>query len=147
MGRYAWWVARFLGIDAGPFRLAVPLSSVRQIVDMGGALSAPAAANEAAHEAPFISLATLLGVAPSSTSSSSRPAAFRIDGVDGVITCCGLRGVIDASEPRPLPQTVACRFPGLLRGTIIDDDALALVVDAAVLAGLIEAAERPSGGS
>jgi hypothetical protein len=141
-------VARFLGIDAGPFRLAVPLSSVRQIVDMGGALSAPAAANEAAaNEAPFISLATLLGVAPSLTSSSSRPAAFRIDGVDGVVTCCGLRGVIDASEPRPLPQTVACRFPGLLRGTIIDDDALALVVDAAVLAGLIEAAERPAGGS
>ncbi len=146
-------MARFLGIDAGPFRLAVPLSSVRQIVDMGGALSAPAAANEAAaneaatNEAPFISLATLLGVAPSSTSSSSRPAAFRIDGVDGVVTCCGLRGVIDASEPRPLPQTVACRFPGLLRGTIIDDDALALVVDAAVLAGLIEAAERPAGGS
>ncbi len=130
-------MVRFLGIDAGPFRLALPLSSVRQILDVGG----PQGELEAtAREGAVVSLASLLKTTP----SSPRPAALLIDGAEVVVTCCGLRGVLDAAEPRPLPRTVACRFPGLWRGTILERDALTLVVDPAVLSGLIEATLPPS---
>ncbi len=55
-----------------------------------------------------------------------------------VLTCCGLRGVIDAPAPRPLPRTVACRWPRLLRSTILHEGELILAIDARVLMGLVE---------
>ncbi|MDP2339670.1 MAG: hypothetical protein Q8O67_01825 [Deltaproteobacteria bacterium] len=125
---------RYLGVDAGPFRLALPLGSVRQILDVGqgDATLDPRALGVMPH-----SLAELLGEAPTST----RPAVLLFDGTDDpvVLTCCRLRGVVDAPRPRPLPQTVACRWPGLLQGTVDGDDGLILVLDSRVLMGLVEA--------
>ena len=125
---------RYLGVDAGPFRLALPLGSVRQILDVGAgdAVLDPRALGVMPH-----SLAELLGALPTST----RPAVLLFDGTDDpvVLTCCKLRGVIDAPSPRALPQTVACQWPGLLQGTLDDDEGLILVLDARVLMGLVEA--------
>jgi hypothetical protein len=130
---------RYLGFDAGPFRLAAPLSAVRQILDD------TTAATRHARD-----LAEVLGAgAPSSPSSASgTPTAATAGAVlvfdaddDAVpLRCSTLRGVIDAPAPAPLPQTVACRWPGLLLGTIEDDGALTLVLDPRVLIGLCEAA-------
>lgn len=124
---------RSLGVDAGPFRLALPLSSVRQILDVGVG-DAPLDPRSLGVEP--IALATLLGASPTST----RPAVLLFDGTDApvVLTCCRLRGVIDSPPPRPLPRTVACRWPGLLRGTLMYDGALTLALDARVLMGLVE---------
>ncbi len=127
---------RYLGANAGPFRLALPLSSVRQILDIG------------AGETPLdpralgvrpISLAKLLGAAP----TSSRPAVLLFDGTSDpvVLTCCSLAGVIDAQAPTPLPRTVAVRWPGLLQGTLMLDDGVRLAIDARVLMGLVEQAD------
>lgn len=142
---------RYLGADAGPFRLALPLSSVRQILDVG---AGDASLDPRALGVEPISLATLLGAEPTST----RPAILLFDGTAEpvVLTCCRLRGVIDAPAPRPLPRTVACRWPGLLRGTLDGGDSvgglggpgalggLILAIDARVLMGLVEgAADRP----
>jgi hypothetical protein len=126
-------VERSLGVDAGPYRLALPLSSVRQILDVGAG-DAPLDPRSLGVEP--IALATLLGATPTST----RPAVLLFDGTADpvVLTCCGLRGVIDAPPPRPLPRTVACRWPGLLRGTIVHQGELTLAVDARVLMGLVE---------
>jgi hypothetical protein len=126
-------VERNLGVDAGPYRLALPLSSVRQILDVGAG-DAPLDPRSLGVEP--ISLATLLGAAP----TSSRPAVLLFDGTAApvVLTCCGLRGVIDAPAPRALPRTVACRWPGLLRGTILHLGELTLAIDARVLMGLVE---------
>lgn len=130
---------RFLGVVAGPFQLALPLSSVRQILDVGGGDTVldPRALGVTPH-----ALSELLGEAPSST----KPAVLLFDSIGGgnndpvVLTCCALKGVIDAPAPKPLPQTVACRWPGLLRGTLDDgNDGLILVLDSRVLMGLVEA--------
>ncbi len=125
---------RYFGVDAGPFRLALPLASVRQILDVGAgdAVLDPRALGVMPH-----SLAELLGEAPTST----RPAVLLFDGTDDpvVLTCCRLRGVIDSAPPRPLPETVVCAWPGLLQGTLDVDGGLVLVLDARVLMGLVEA--------
>lgn len=128
---------RYLGADAGPFRLALPLSSVRQILDVGGG---DAPLDPRSLGVTPISLAELLGAKPTST----KPAVLLFDGTADpvVLTCCGLRGVIDAAAPQPLPQTVACRWPGLLRGTVDDGGGLCLALDARVLMGLVESLGR-----
>jgi hypothetical protein len=118
---------RYLGFDAGPFRLAAPLTAVRQIVEVGVAVEGTPRVR---------SVAEVLGEAP-----RGRPQALlAFDAVDGLVLlgCCALRGVIDAPPPTPLPRTVACRWPGLLAGTINEDGALTLVVDPYVLSGLLE---------
>jgi hypothetical protein len=131
---------RYLGVGAGPFRLALPLETVRQILDVGGA-QAVAPADPRALGVEPISLARLLGAAP----SALRPALLLFDGHTGpaLLSTCLLGGVIDADEPpRPLPRTVACRWPGLIRGVIEDDVdhlGLRLVLDPRVLMGLVEA--------
>ncbi len=122
---------RFLLATAGPFRLALPLSSVRQVLDMGASSLDPRAYGVAP-----ISLAKLLGKEP----VSQTPAVLLFDGTHApvVLTCCGLRGVVDAKAPAPLPRTVACTWPGLLRGMIHEGGALTLVLDPAVMMGLVE---------
>src|SRR4051812_38408476 len=106
---------RYLGVEAGPFRLALPLPAVRQILDVGGeqaqAPSDPRALGVLPH-----SLATLLGAAP----LLGRPALLLFDGHTGpvLLSTCVLGNVLDRAPPRPLPRTVACRWPGLIRGTI-----------------------------
>lgn len=125
---------RYLGIDAGPFRLALPLGSVRQVLDVG---AGPAVVDPRVSGVTPHSLAELLGAVPTST----RPAVLLFDGPADpvVLTCCKLRGVIDATAPLPLPKTVACKWPGLLQGSIDDAGGLMLVLDARVLLGLVEA--------
>jgi hypothetical protein len=116
---------RFLGFVAGPFFLATPIAGVRQILEP--------ASDDADDHVP--SIARLLGALP-----LGRPqAVLALDGGAGpvLVSCCRLRGVVDAQPPAPLPRTVACRRPGLLAGTIDDGDVLTLVVDARVLAGLV----------
>jgi hypothetical protein len=126
---------RYLRVEAGPFQLALPLSSVRQILDTG---SGDAALDPRAIGVMQHSLAVLLGARP----SSSQPAVLLFDGARDpvVFLCCRLRGVLDAAAPRPLPGTVACRHPGLIAGTTrADDGALLLVLDAAALTALVDA--------
>ena len=127
---------RYLGANAGPFRLALTLSSVRQILDIG---AGEASLDPRALGVRPISLAKLLGAMP----TSSRPAVLLFDGTSDpvVLTCCGLAGVIDAPSPEPLPQTVAVRWPGLLQGTLSVEDGLRLAIDARVLMGLVEQAD------
>ena len=133
---------RFLGVLAGPFRLALPLETVRQILDVGGATA------EASERAPTdpralgvqpLSLAELLGAAP----ADRRPALLLFDGHTGpvLLSTCVLGAVIDAPTPTPLPRTVACRWPGLIQGVIDDGGQLRLVLDPRVLMGLVEAAQ------
>jgi hypothetical protein len=115
---------RFLGFSAGPFRLATPIAAVRQIVEHTDVAGPPA-----------IAIAALLGAEP-----RGPPAALLEFDALGAMRwgCCALRGVIDAPPPLPLPATVACRWPGLLAGTIDDGDDLTLVIDPRVLVGLWE---------
>jgi hypothetical protein len=126
--------ARYLRVDAGPYRLALPLPSVRQILDTGGgdAPLDPRAIGVMPH-----SLAVLLGSRP----SSSRPAVLLFDGAKDpvVLLCCALLGVVDGLAPRPLPASVACRYPGLVAGTLDDGNGgLLLVLDAGVLTDLVD---------
>jgi hypothetical protein len=139
---------RFLAVEAGPFRVALALRAVRQILDVGNgdAILDPRALGVT----PF-SMARLLGA----DDASARPAVLLLESTSAlragpaepvVLTCCRLHGVVDAAMPTPLPRTVACRWPGLLRGTIdargnAGGDAsgdLLLVLDDVVLMGLIE---------
>lgn len=116
---------RYLGVDAGPFRLALPIETVRQILDVGGAQASAPTDPRALGVAP-VSLARLLGARP----REGRPAFLLFDGHSGpvLLSTCVLGRVIDAGAPRPLPRTVACRWPGLIRG-VIDDAVLDTVAD------------------
>lgn len=125
---------RFLAVDAGPFALALPLGSVRQILDIGGE-QAQAPTDPRALGVEPISLAALLGAEP----TTPRPALLLFDGLDGpvLLSVCALVGVFDAPLPAPLPETVACKWPGLITG-IVRHEAARLALDARFLMGLVE---------
>ena len=129
---------RYLGVRAGPFRLALPLEAVRQILDIGGEQASAPSDPRALGVLP-LSLARLLGSEP----VARRPALLLFDGLSGpvLLSTCVLGGVVDADAPRALPRTVACRWPGLIRG-VLEDDGLRLVIDPRVLMGLVEAEGR-----
>jgi hypothetical protein len=126
---------RVLAVVAGSYRLAVPLTFVRQILDAGGPLGqAPLDPRELGVEP--VSLARVFGDA----ARAVRPALLLVDGVSGplLLACCSIEGVIDIDEVTPLPDTVLTRWPGLLRGTI-EKGGIVLVVDPETLVGVIEA--------
>ncbi len=127
--------ARHLSLHAGPFRVALPLSSVRQILDAGGPRSTAPTDPRALGVMP-VPLAEVLGA----KSDAAHPALLLFDGYPGpvVLSCDGLRGVVAGAEVRPLPATVITRWPGLCRGTL-RSDRLQLVLDAEVLIGVVEA--------
>jgi hypothetical protein len=130
---------RYLGVSAGPYTLALPLLTVRQILDVGGS-SASAPSDPRALGVEPISLARLLD----KPAQGVRPGLLLFDGHTGpvLLTVCQVAGVLDAPPPRPLPKTVACRWPGLVRGVIeTKEGALRLVLDPRVLMGLLEATE------
>ena len=135
---------RYLGVRAGPFRLALPLEAVRQILDVGGEQASAPTDPRALGVLP-LSLARLLDSEP----VARRPALLLFDGLSGpvLLSTCVLGGVVDAATPRPLPRTVACRWPGLIRGVLhlqAQDDGLRLIIDPRVLMGLVEAETAPS---
>ena len=124
---------RLLSLRAGPFRVSLPVTSVRQILDTGGATaSAPTDPRELGVRP--VSLAEVLGAEP----DSERPALLLVDSSSGpvLLTACSLEGFLDG-EPQPLPRTVITRWPGLIRGTLTDGE-LSLVLDAQVLMGVVE---------
>lgn len=128
---------RYLGVSAGPFSLALPLLTVRQILDVGGASSMAPSDPRALGVEP-ISLARLLD----KPAQAGRPGLLLFDGHIGpvLLSVCGLSGVFDAPAPQPLPRTVACRWPGLVRGVLSHPEGkLRLVLDPRVLMGLVEA--------
>lgn len=131
--------ARFLALVAGPFRVALPLRAVKQIVDVGGAEGAPPDEAQGA-----VSLAAVFGEAP----MPWRPAVVLLDvgGAELLLSCCRLEGVFEADVPLPLPKTVAMRWPGLLQGALLRaadvegaPPLLYLQLDARVLQGVVEA--------
>lgn len=130
---------RYLGVTAGPYALALPLLTVRQILDVGGASSMAPSDPRALGVAP-VSLATLLEKPP----CAGRPGLLLFDGHLGpvLLSVCGVSGVFGAPAPTPLPKTVACRWPGLIRGVLAREGReLCLVLDPRVLMGLVEARE------
>jgi hypothetical protein len=130
---------RFLAADAGPFRLALPLNAVRQILDLGGA-QATAPTDPRALGVEPVSLARLLGAAPNDT----RQGLLLLDGLSGpvLMSACSLFGVFDTNVPVALPETVVCRWPGLVAGIVREPDGgVRLALDAGFLMGLIESAQ------
>lgn len=126
---------RLLAITAGPFRVALPLPSLRQILDLGGAHRDAPTDPRALGVTP-LSLARILGAEP----VSDAPALLLFDGHPGpvLLTACRLEGVFEAEKVRPLPRTVAVRWPDLIRGTCRYRGNLVLVLDPRVLMGVVE---------
>lgn len=129
---------RLVALTAGPFHIALPIPSIRQILDMGGA-SRLAPTDPRALGVEPISLARVLGAEP----LTDAPALLLFDGHTGpvLLSVCRLEGVFEAAEVRPLPPTVATRWPDLVTGTTRSPHggALLLVLDPRVLMGVVEA--------
>jgi hypothetical protein len=125
---------RFLALRAGPFRVALPLTAVRQILDMGGATATTPLDPRSLGVAP-VSLARVLGAEP----TSEHPALLLFEGSHGplLLTADALEGVVDAPAPRPLPSTVSMRFPALVAGTV-EHEGLLLAFDPATLVDVVE---------
>lgn len=126
---------RHIALTAGPFKVALPLVSIRQLLDMGGERSFAPMDPRALGVAP-ISLARLLGEAP----ISERPALLLFDGHTGpvLLTACTLDGIFEPERLDPLPPTVAVRWPDLVKGTVREQSLLRLVLDPHVLMGVVE---------
>ena len=131
---------RILGVRAGACRLAIPLTSVRQILDAGG-VTAMAPADPRALGVSPVSLAKVLGQTP----LPHRPALLLFDSHLGpvLLSVCLLEGILDADRRYSIPHTAPMRWPGLISHAITrpDDDTLAFVLDPVVLMGVIEAAQ------
>ena len=131
---------RYLGMVAGPFRLALPIVAVRQILDAGDG-SAPTDPRALGVEP--VPLANVLGAKP----QGSRSALLLFDGHPGpvLLTVDRLLGVLEPHQVMPLPKTVATRWPGLVQGTL-RHDGLVLILHPQVLIGLVEVwrAESPA---
>lgn len=123
---------RYLGLVAGPFRVALPIVAVRQILDVGGG-TAPTDPRALGVEP--IALASVLGAAP----QRERQALLLFDGHPGpvLLTADELLGVLEPSNVSPLPATVATRWPGLVRGTL-RHEGLVLILDPQVMVGVVE---------
>ncbi len=128
---------RHIALSAGPFKVALPLISIRQLLDMGGEKSFAPMDPRALGVAP-ISLARLLGEEP----STSRPALLLFDGHTGpvLLTACTLDGIFEPkpADIAPLPKAVAVRWPDLIKGTVRHEAAVRLVLDPHVLMGVVE---------
>ena len=124
---------RYLGLEAGPFRVALPLVAVRQILDAGGG-SAPTDPRALGVEPT--ELAAVLG-APQ---EEGRRALLLFDGHPGPVLLAvdRLLGVLEPRGVTALPRTVATRWPGLIEGTL-RHEGLVLILDPQVLVGLVEA--------
>lgn len=131
---------RTLAFVAGRCRLAIPLTSVRQILDAGGATAMAPADPRALGVSP-VSLARVLGETP----QDSRPALLLFDSHLGpvLLSVCQLNGIVDATERFDVPQTAPLRWPGLVSHAIFDPAAkgLVFVLDTVLLMGVIEAAQ------
>jgi hypothetical protein len=123
---------RYLGLVAGPFRVALPIVAVRQILDVGGG-TAPTDPRALGVEP--IALASVLGA----QQRRERQALLLFDGHPGpvLLTADELLGVLEPRALSGLPATVATRWPGLVRGTL-RHKGLVLILDPQVLVGLVE---------
>jgi len=123
---------RYLGLVAGPYRVALPLVAVRQILDVG---EGTAPTDPRALGVEPISLARVLGA----TQQRDRQALLLFDGHPGLVlvTADALLGVLEAEDIKPIPDTVAIRWPGLIKGTL-QHEGLVLILEPQVLTGLVE---------
>lgn len=139
-------IERTLAVHAGTCRLAIPLTSVRQILDAGGETASAPEDPRALGVAPT-SLARVLDLEP----APGRPALLLFDSHLGpvLISVCRLDGIVDTDERLELPATAPIRWPGLLSHGILAPDApgdeaersVVFVLDPVVLIGVIEAAQ------
>ena len=134
---------RYLCLRAGPFRVALPLLSVRQILDVGGQ-DAQAPSDPRALGVHPVPLGEVLGV-PTETQS---PALLLFDGSQGpvLLSVGGIDDLVESPHVTALPETVATRWPGLIRGTVRGASGLILVLDPEVLVGVVEAGHTGPGG-
>ena len=127
---------RLLKLTAGPFRVALPITSIRQILELGGK-NTSATTDPRALGVVAVPLAEVLGA----TKNPGHPALLLVDAHGGpnVIEACSLDGFLETPEVKALPGTVVTRWPGLVRGTVRTQAGLWLVLEPSVLVGLIEA--------
>lgn len=125
---------RYLALDAGPFRVSLPLISVRQILDLGGDKGRAPMDPRALGVMP-VSLARVLGAEP----LQDRPALLLLDGKSGplLLSVCRLGGVAGVARLEPLPPTVTVRYPRLLQGIIVYEG-MRFVLEPDVLAAVVE---------
>ena len=128
----------FVGLQAGPFRAAIPVRSIKEIVHMEGPF------DEGQLPQVPVSLATLLGQSPLHKS----PGYLLFESAhqkDHILSTCEIHGVFTPKKEWPLPESLSLKWPGLvtrcLQGTP-DRNAkagsyLALALD--VLFGIVEA--------
>ncbi len=131
---------RTLAIRAGRCRLAIPLTTVRQILDAGGETAMAPADPRALGVSP-VSLAKVLGVDP----LQSRPALLLFDSHLGpvLLSVCQLDGILDAKSQHSVPQTAPIRWPGLVSHAIGGESGedVVFVLDPVLLMGVIEAVQ------
>jgi chemotaxis signal transduction protein len=133
------WV-RLVSVDAGHFRLALPVAQVQQIVGRQPKGMPDLAIGEEAPERslPEVNLAEVLR----STPLREKPASLVILGPRGPILAevCNLHRFLEVREKsiRELPKTVATRWPGLVRGVVRHDQPHVLL-DGNVLGALMQA--------
>lgn len=128
----------YLGLGAGPFRVAIPVHSVKEIVHMEGPF------DKTKLQSVPTSLAMLLGQAP----QGEAPGYLLFESAqqkDHVLSACKIHGVFTPQKEWALPEQVTLKWPGLVTRCLLGTpdrngelaSYLALALD--VLFGIVEA--------
>jgi chemotaxis signal transduction protein len=141
-------VVRLVSVEAGHFRLAVPVAQVHQIVGARPAMMGDMHATEP-EDIPRLNLAEALGGRP----RDDRAASLVLQGPRGPLLAevCGLHRFLEVfpHQIRALPNTVVTRWPGLVRG-VVRHEIPHVLLDGNVLGALLQAwldEETPQGTS
>jgi hypothetical protein len=140
--------ARLISVEAGRFRLAIPLDQVQRIVGALPPVLDQARGDEVDDSIPTLNLAEVFSTPPQSKENGS----LVLQGPRGPLLArvCRLNQILEVAESalRPLPDTVVTRWPGLVRG-VVRHNPPHVLLDGHVLGALLQSwlDERSSAGA
>lgn len=127
---------RFIQLRAGEYHLALPLIGVQKIIALGVQASNPSAAGKPLPP-NAISLARVLGA---KRAPDTEPCLLRLVGQaeSTLVSCCEIEGFWEAESLEPMSGTVGIRWPGLIRGLMRKRGRWIVVLEPAILVGVLE---------
>ena len=133
---------RFIQFRAAEYHLALPVVGVQSILSLTGgpptALLSGSEMNSASLEPRQpVSLSRLLGARSIPTDEPSR---FTLVGQRDTteLCCCAIEGGVSTGRLEPLPSPAEPAWPGLIRGLLQMSDRWVLVLEPAILLGVME---------
>lgn len=133
---------RFIRIRAAGYHLALPVVGIQSILRLSAETPDVSVVENQPNSVVLqprqsISLARLLGAAHV---PNHEPSRFTLVGQrdSTELRCCAIDGNVTEGQLEPLPKSVETTWPGLIRGLLLLDKRWILVLEPAILLGVME---------